>query len=580
MDHDGDVSGSRALGAAMAACRSHLVTAALFSGLVNLLYLAPSIYMLQVYDRAVPTRGTTTLLALTLIFLLSIAVMGLIDWSRSRVLIRASARLDRLLAPPLIAALLRTSVRQPRGSAALRDFDQLRQTLTGGGVLALFDLPWSPIYVGVCFLIHPLLGAMAIAAIAATAGLAWANERATRTPLKLATVAAAHGYASLDGSLGAAGVVRALGMNPAMIARHQAERSEGMVLQAHASMSNASFISATKALRIALQSLALGMGAWLAMDGRISGGAIFAASLLLSRALAPIEQITAASKGLIQAVAARRTLVALLAEAGDQPQPVRLPECRGQLDIEALTIRIAGGEREALADVALSLAPGRILGVVGPSGAGKSTLGRAIVGAVAPDAGTVRIDGAALADWPEDQIGQAIGYVPQEGGLLRGTVRDNIARFRTGDREAIDAEVIRAAQACGAHELILSLPQAYDTPLGWRGTGLSSGQAQRIALARALYGSPALVVLDEPNANLDADGEAELFRTLNKLRERGASVVVIAHRTAVLRAVDELLVLRDGRVAMRGSRDEVLRQLAEPPVVAPAPVTAPRALAA
>lgn len=558
-------------------CRPHFIHAALFSGLINLLYLAPSIYMLQVYDRAVPTRGVMTLLALTLIYLFAVATMGALDLVRARVLIRASARLDRVLAPPIIAALIRDSVARPRGGAALREFDHLRQTLTGAGVLALFDLPWAPIYLLVCFAIHPLLGAMAIAAIAATAGLAWANERATSRPLKLANAAATHGYASLEGSLGAAGVVKALGMGPALMARHRAERSESLDFQAAASASNAMFVSATKAMRIALQSLALGLGAWLAMDGRISGGAIFAASLLLSRALAPIEQITGASKALVLALPAWRTLRTLLDEAGDAGEHVRLPAPTGRLQIQGLTVAIPDTDRRALADLSFKLGAGRMLGVVGPSGAGKSTLARALVGAVAAEAGVVRLDGASLADWPEEQLGAAIGYLPQDPSLLRGTVRENICRFQTGDRAAIDAEVVRAAQACGAHELILSLPKAYDTELGQRGAGLSAGQAQRIALARALYGGPALIVLDEPNANLDADGEAQLFATLQAVKSRGTTVVVIAHRTGVLRMVDELMVLREGRIVMHGERDEVMRRLAEPPASATA---APRVLAA
>lgn len=576
MDHP--IRGA-SLRAGLAACRSHFINAALFSGLINLLYLAPSIYMLQVYDRAVPTRGGTTLLALTLIYLFAIATMGAFDLVRARVLIRASARLDRLLAPPIIAALIRTSVAQPRSSAALREFDQLRQTLTGAGVLALFDLPWAPIYLLVCFVIHPLLGLMAIAAMTATAGLAWANERATSRSLKLANAAATHGYTSLEGSLGVAGVVKALGMGPALLARHRAERAESLGFQATASASNATFVSVTKAMRIALQSLALGLGAWLAMDGRISGGAIFAASLLLSRALAPIEQITGASKALVLALPAYRTIHALLVEAGDAPEPVRLPALAGRLQAEGLTVAIADTDRRALVGVSFKLGKGRVLGVVGPSGAGKSTLARALVGAVAAESGVVRLDGASLSDWPEDQLGAAIGYLPQDPTLLRGTVRENICRFRAGDRAAIDAEVVRASQACGAHELILSLPKAYDTILGQRGAGLSAGQAQRIALARALYGGPALLVLDEPNAHLDVDGEAQLFATLQAVKVGGTTVVVIAHRTGVLRVVDELLVLRDGRVALHGERDEVMRKLAEPPAPV-APVAAPRALAA
>lgn len=574
------------LRSALAACRAHLVNGAVFSGFINILLLAPSIYMLQVYDRAVPTRGVLTLVMLTLMFLGAIMVMAALDLVRARLLIRASARLDRLLAPRIIADLLRVSVTAAPARGALRDFDTLRQTITGAGVLALFDAPWAPVYVLVCFLLHPVIGCVALFAMALLVAVSLLNERATRTPLHQANVASNIAYASIDGSLAAAGVIKALGMRDAMVARHSGERALSLDRQIHASSTNALFVSTTKGLRIALQSLALGIGAYLAMEQQISAGAIFAASLLISRALAPIEQITAASKSLMQATASYRSLRTLFSAAarhGDDQ--IVLPDPRGAIDVENLTVELPRRDAPALRNVSFAVPAGHVLGIVGPSGAGKSTLARALVGTVDPTHGVVRLDGAKLDDWNAAQLGASIGYVPQEPSLFRGTVRDNISRFQVqvqGDRAAIDAEVVRAAIECGAHEMILQLPDAYDTELGWNGAGLSSGQAQRIALARALYGSPALLVLDEPNANLDSDGDERLYALLARLRARGTTICLIVHRTAILRGVDMLLVLREGQMAYFGQRDAVLEQLAgaatggatrSPPEAAVTPLT-------
>lgn len=543
------------------ACRGHLVHGAAFSGFINLLMLAPSLYMLQVYDRAVPTRGGTTLLALTGILVLAMATMAVLDWVRARLLIQASARLDRLLAPRVIADLLALSVQSPRGAGALRECDTLRHALTGAGAVALFDLPWVPIYVVVCFLLHPAIALASIAAMALLGVLNWLNERATRQPLAQAGRAAALFSASIEATVAAGGTVAALGMGASLADRHSAERLGSVRHQVAASSESATYLSLTKGLRTTIQSLALGLGAYLAMRGSISGGSIFAASLLIARALAPIEQITAASRSLTGGLAAYRRLRDLTDEAaGERSSRIRLPAPRGDLTVEGLVVRQPGTERATIAGASFSLPAGSTLGIVGPSGAGKSTLARALVGAIAPAAGAVRLDGARLPDWDPDQLGAAIGFVPQQPTLFRGTIRDNIARFAP---DADDGAVVEAAHAAQAHDMILALPAGYATMLGVGGVGLSGGQAQRVSLARALFGRPALVVLDEPNAALDGDSDVGLIECIAGLRARGASVVVIAHRPSVLRGVDRLLLLRDGRVVCCGPRDEVLHRVAQ-----------------
>lgn len=550
------------------ACRHHFLTAAVFSALLNLLYLVPSLYMLQVYDRVVPTRGLTTLAMLTVIFVFAVLTLSGLDYLRSRLLVRASTRLDRLLAGDVLNALFRTGATSAQSSAALREFDVLRQTITGAGILALLDAPWSPIYILVCFLLHPALGAMAVVGAGVTLGLTWLNERATHLPLKHANVAANQSYQSIDQSLGASGTVRALGMRQALIARHLDEREQSLVAQAHASFGSAKYLTLIKGFRLLIGSLALGLGALLAVEQMISPGAIFAASLLIGRALAPIEQVSGAWKSVIQARAAYAGLVTLFAECGPERARTRLPDPEGRLEVEQIQLVSPMRDRLILRDISFTLEPGEMLGVMGASGAGKSSLAQVLAGAVAPNAGAVRLDGANVADWPEDQLSAAIAYVPQQFNLLRGTIKENISRFARPNGEAettaIDARVVRAAQMAGAHEFILKLPQAYDTELGWGGAGVSVGQMQRLALARALFVAPQVLILDEPNAALDAQGEAHLDNTLRHLREQKVTLIVIAHRINILARADKLLVLQDGAVSHWGRREDVLRLLTRP----------------
>jgi ATP-binding cassette subfamily C protein len=562
---------------AMAACRQYIMQAAVFSAFLNLLYLAPTLYMLQVYDRVVPTRGVVTLLMLTLIFVLAVCTLSALDLVRARLLVRAGMRLDQLLSGSILDALLRTSkTSSMRSAAMLREFDIFRQTMTGVGVLALFDAPWSPIYILVCFFLHPALGALALVGSLILVLLAWLNERATNQPLKDANAAANMAYTGIDSTLQSAGVVQALGMREVLVRRHLRERLSVSDTQSHASFQSAGYMSMTKAARLLLQSLALGLGAFLAIEQQISPGAIFAASLLVSRALQPIELLTSAWKNMIQARAAYRSLVELYDARGPIRIPTTLPPAVGKIEVSRLGVLSPARDRLLINDVSFRLDPGETLGIVGPSGAGKSTLIKAMVGALPIHGGAVRVDGASLSDWPEEQLAASIGYVPQEPTLFRGTIKENIARFNTelGDVGAFDEEVIRAAQLCGAHDFILRLPQGYDTALGWHGAGLSAGQAQRIALARALFGNPSMVIMDEPNASLDAEGEAQLVRAMTELKGANVTVVVVAHRTGILSSVDKLLVMQDGRVDQFGTRAAVLARLSAPPANVPQTATA------
>lgn len=562
------------LQAALKACKQHFVMAAVFSGLLNFLYLAPSIYMLQVYDRAVPTRGVATLVMLTVVFILAMITLSLLDHLRSRFLIRASARIDAEMSGTVLHALMSRAHVQGNLGNTMREFDVLRQALTGAGVLALLDAPWIPIYLAVCFLLHPALGGLALAGAISLIVVAILNERATSGPLRRANAAASDAYSSLDSSLASAGILRAMGMRRAMTARHISERRLSLELQAQSSFAATRYVTLTKFLRMTLQSLALGMGAYLAMEQKISPGSIFAASLLLGRTMSPVEQIVGAWRSFGHMLSARKSLDDLFKTSEGQQTRTLLPTPTGALQVENISLVSPARDRVILNDISFSLAPGDCLGIVGPSGAGKSSLARVIAGAVAPSHGKVRIDGANLTDWDEDQLASAIGMLPQETSLFRGTIKENISRFSDYlalDPTMIDEAVVAAAKMVGAHEMILRLPAAYDTLLGQNGSGLSAGQAQRVALARAVFGSPSLVVLDEPNSHLDAEGEGLLVEALSALRKAGITTIVVAHRTGILSDADKILVLGEGRIRMFGDREEMQRRS----IANASPVTTP-----
>lgn len=553
---------------AVALCRRHLLAAAGFSAAVNLLYIAPTLYMLQVYDRVVPTQGVQTLLFLTLVLVFALGCLALLDRIRGRLLTRAGVVLNAALAPVVLDATIGRP-ELPVARSAARELDALRATLSGPAMLALFDAPWTPIYVGVCFLVHPLIGAMALAGGLILAGIAWRNERATRAGLDRAQEVAAQTYTAQDAMLGSADSVRALGMRRALVARQLRKRETMLALQTESGFHAGGYFTATKFVRLALQSLALGLGAWLAVDNLISGGAIFAASFLIARALAPIELLIGSWKTLAHARHGYRDLDQLLATAIARPEPTRLPAPQGGLLVEGVTILNAARDGMVLNGVSFAVAPGEVVAIVGPSGSGKSTLMRAIVGALPADRGMVRFDAAEIGDWDPERLARHIGYLPQDSVLFEGSIKENIARFEGelgAEAEAVDTAAVAAADLVGARDLILRLPGGFDHRLGLGGRGVSAGQAQRIALARAVYGDPALYVLDEPNAHLDSEGDAALNAAITRLKAAGKTILVVSHKLGVLPVVDKMMVLRDGRVELYGPRDEVLAKIAPPNV--------------
>lgn len=546
--------------AAIRACRPHFVGIAVFSGLLNLLYLTPSIYMLQVYDRVVPTGGITTLVFITLAVAFALITLAALDAIRARLLVRASLRLDRELAGPLLERLMtRTAPGAP--ILGMREFDVLRQAISGPAALGFLDAPWTPIYVIIAFMLHPALGALTIVGGVILVMLAIFNERSTRARSQAATKATQAAYAAQEAAAQNADIVKALGMRGALRERQLLDRRTGLGLAGQAQFTGGRYAALTKFTRLFLQSAALGLGAYLAVNREISSGAIIAASILMSRALQPVEQVVGSWGAVAQARGALKVVADLLAGGAAAAPRTQLPAPTGALRFDRVVQRAPGSGQLALKGVTFAMEPGEVLGVVGPSGAGKTTLARLAVGAAPPDAGVVRLDGANLADWDPDRLGRHVGYLPQDNALIAGSIRDNISRFaiwRGEDPAMIDAAVVEAARASGVHDMILGLPKGYDTLLTHGGRGLSAGQGQRVALARALYGEPALLVLDEPNSALDAEGETALARAIAGAKARGAAIMIIAHRTGVLSSADRLMVLRDGAIERIGPTADVL----------------------
>lgn len=556
--------GTEPLAEAFRACRQHLIGALVFSALANLLYLAPTLYMMQVYDRVVPTGGLLTLLLISVVAVFALGTLALLDWLRARLLLRASLRLDRLLAPVILTRLV--EIRTPRAATqAMREFDTVRSAVSGQGILALLDAPWTPLYLVCCFLVHPAIGVLTLVGGGLLFALAVLNERDSRPRLKRAIHSTATAYAAQEGIIAQSEVVRALGMRQASVNRQITERASGVAHYADAQLNGGKYSGAIKFLRLVMQSGSLGLAAFLAVKGQISPGSIIAASVLLSRTVAPIEMLVGAWPSLNQARSSWLALVELFTStSGIDQARTALPVPKGKLQVEDVTVQLPGTDAPQLRQISLSLNPGQTLGVVGPSGSGKTTLARVLAGGLAPTSGTIRLDGADYLARSSDDLASHIGYLPQVPSLLAGSIKDNISRFSaslgsgSGD---IDLKAVAAAKAAGAHDLIQRLPQGYDTQLGAMGSGVSAGQAQRIALARALYGDPVLLVLDEPNSNLDQEGEAALMTAILSAAARGAAVVLVAHRAGVLSRVDRLATMANGTITMEGKREEVLARL-------------------
>ncbi|MGR4972671.1 type I secretion system permease/ATPase [Pseudomonas sp. LARHCG127] len=545
---------------ALAVCKGSFLSVGFFSFFVNLLMLVPSFYMLQVYDRAVGSASVSTLLMLTLIMLLLMITMGGLEWVRSRIMVRISTRLDTLLSQRLFDASFKQALNTSGLNATaqpLSDLNGLRQFLTGNGLFAFFDVPWIPIYLAVMFMFHPWYGWMGIVSAVLLGALAFANEKLTHAPLQAANREQMAATALTHKSLRNAEVVESMGMLASLRQHWSGRTHKILALQSLASDRAATMTSVSRTFRQIVQSLVLGLGAYLAINHEISSGLMIAGSILLGRALAPIDQLIGVWKGFLGARSQYARLHELLLKVAAEPERMPLPAPEGAIRVEGLSAGAPDARKPIIRGVNFQVSAGEVVGIIGPSGAGKSTLARALLGVWPSLAGTVRLDGADISQWRREELGQYIGYLPQDIELFEGSISQNISRFGTVNAPA----VVAAARMAGVHELILQLPDGYDTLIGANGGGLSGGQRQRIGLARALYGEPRLVVLDEPNSNLDDAGEKMLAEALQKLRQSRATVFVITHRSGVLAQVDKLLVLNHGELSLFGPRDQVLARL-------------------
>lgn len=553
-------------------CRFFFIYAGVFSFFINLLMLTFPLYILQVFDRVITSRSEATLVMLTLVAAGSFLVMAVLEMMRSRLLVRAGIALDSLMSQPVLSGLLKSVVKQTNNgyTHGLRDVNQLRNFLSGHSVFAFFDSPWAPIYLIVIFLFHTMLGITALVGVLVLFGLAWLEEKATREPLNEASEQARKAGRYIDVCLRNAEVVGALGMQRVVVERWQKINNEVIRFQTLASNRAGVILSLTKFTRWFLQILMLGIGAFLVIDQHVTPGVMMAATLILGRALAPVELAISSWKGLIGAREAYHRLSQLLDKTPQVIGQMDLPAPQGHLMVDKLVFNRP--EKQILRGFSFALPAGESLGIVGPTAAGKSTLARLLVGIWQPSAGAVRLDGADVSTWDHEHLGQYLGYLPQDVELFSGTVAENIARL--GDAQARADDVVAAAKRAYAHEMILALPQGYDTQISEAGGGLSGGQRQRIGLARALFGDPRLVLLDEPNANLDTDGEKALMDAMREMKQAGITLIVIAHKPSILGDMDKMLVLRDGRLELFGQRQDVMARLAAPPTVGGRPAVA------
>jgi PrtD family type I secretion system ABC transporter len=540
---------------------------------VNLLQLVPALFMLQVFDRVLSSQSTDTLLVLLLGTGIAFMLLAALDYLRSRLQGVGGTLLSEALSP-VVARIVIAQGAQRGGRVAnegLRDVASLRQLFSAQGLLALFDAPWALVYIGAIWLAHPALGIAASGAAALMLGLAFATDRFTRRDIEALQRGGSSAMRSLEASLQNAEVAQVLGMTDALLAGWRRRQSALAPLQAATARRTVSMAVASRTLRQAVQVLVLALGAWLVINGEATAGVMIATTTLLGRALAPVEQVVGSWKLLAESRSAFGRVATLLADDAAQPERLPLPVPRGALQAQQLFFRPAGSDRTLIAGLSLQLAPGEALGIIGPSGAGKSTLVRLLTGVWKPSSGSVRLDGADLSQWPREQIGPHLGYVPQDVELFAGTVAENIARMGEPDAE----RVVHAAQQARVHELILALPDGYETQVD--SMALSPGQRQRIALARALYGEPSLLILDEPNSNLDGAGELALAETLKSLRGR-CTVVVVTHRTNLVQQVDQLLVMEAGKALHQGRTADVLKALQQPASPQSRVVAMPRAV--
>lgn len=539
--------------------RKEFAVVGILSFLSNLLMLAPTIYMLQVFDRVLVSRSELTLLAISLITLFLFGVMACSEWLRSRVLVRTGMRFDERLSTRVFNASFEARLGQSSTSPsrAFGDLMQIRQFMTGSGIFAIFDAPWAPIYIAVTFLLHPWLGVLALIFALIQAALAWFGHRRTVAPAEDAMKAITETNSYLQGKLRNAEVLESMGMignlRNRWATRHEASTAKNTSAQA---LTNR-ITSLSKFIRYSQQSLSLGAGALLVIDGQMSPGAMIAANVLMGRALAPIDQLVSTWKGFAACKSAFGRLDALLSEHPVRDMALKRVGPSGAITLRNVFADAPGRTSPILKDVSLTVPAGTVLAVLGPSGSGKSTLARVMVGIWFDVTGDVHLDGLPISSWNRMDLGPHLGYLPQDVELFEGTIAENIARLG----EVNSRLVIEAARSSGMHEMILRYPKGYDTPIGEAGNLLSGGQRQRIGLARAIYGDPALVVLDEPNANLDDAGEVALLNTVRQLKAKGKTVILITHRPGAIAVADRLVVLQDGKVMVEGPKDGVLAAL-------------------
>jgi ATP-binding cassette, subfamily C, bacterial exporter for protease/lipase len=534
--------------------------AALFSFVSNVLYLALPIYTNQVYSRILPSQSLPSLVVLSAGCIFVFLVSSVIDYYRAQVLSGFAVVFDQQVASRTFAALFDAVVRR-RGTRAqaLRDLDTVRGAIGGRSLNLLFDLPWLPIFLMVLFLIDPAIGAVTLVGGVVLVVLAILQDRATRAPLGEASTASIASYGFTDAALRNGEIVRALGMLPTIGRQWARERFKAISASNDAERTNGAYANAIRFVRMLVQIVIIAVGAMLVMDRSINSGLLFANMILSSRALAPLERIVSSWKQLFEGLHAYRRLDAMLLDY-EPPTPVtQLPVPTGQLSVEGVSFAPMGAAALVLTQLRFRIAPGEFVGVIGPSGAGKSTLARLMAGIWKPNTGAIRLDGADVFSWDREDFGHHVAYQPQDTELFSGTVRDNIARFR---QDSTDEAVVAAARMANAHELILRLPNGYETELGEGGAVLSAGQRQRVGLARTLYGNPRLLILDEPNANLDSEGETALLKALAEIKATGATIVLISHKPSVFQNADKILLLINGQAAEFGPRDEVMAKIA------------------
>lgn len=562
---------ARDIDAALLRYRSLFWVIAIFSGVINLLTIAPAIYAMQVFDRVMNSRNETTLLVLTLLVLGLFMLSSLIEWVRGQVMIKVSAGIDLDLGERLFGVAFQKSLKEQNANPAqvLSDLTALRQFVTGSALIAILDLPWMPIFLIATWLLHPWLGMFTLLGAVIMFSLAIWNEHATRKGLTEANQISVTSAKYVNSTLQNSEVIQAMGMLDNLQQRWSTQQQRLIAAQASASDKGSMISAITRLIRTAWQSLAMGLAMLLILDDQISGGVMMAVGFLISKAMQPAEQAISSWKQLDGAKASYQRLCTLLDEFPEQTERMALPAPTGAMRIERLMVTPPGSKQPVLNGVDLTLSKGEVLAVIGPSASGKSSLARAMVGVWPAAHGSVRLDGAEIGQWSREAIGPHLGYLPQDIELFAGSVAENIARFGEIDAE----QVITAATQAGIHQMILRFANGYDTQLGPSGMGLSGGQRQRIALARALYGQPALVVLDEPNSNLDDAGETALVTAIGELRAKGTTVILVTHRPSVLAVVDKLLVLQDGTQKLFGPRDQVLKALL--PAAPPPAVTAP-----